>query len=328
VRHAGATVHGSEGYAQVIVGSGWRAVTRSSGFVSGKGKFDVPHDQAPYIRHLADWLDDEENVHPCHGDVAYHGFEVATGILDTNSSGSILDRAERQIVGKETTRATGPQLPLTQDVGVQEIGIVMNPQAIRDKFGDDFVVTDHTFKLGINHRFTAHFAERFQHRKVLETCTGAGFTTISLARVASHVTTVEISPSHQEQARLNIERAGLSEQVTFVSGDILDEGLLRTLPSVDAVFLDPDWADTQPGHQYRFINSNTRPPADALLNRILSITKNVALVLPPQIDTCEFSKLPTNEREKLYLGESHELYCLYFGELIYSVGETDFRVAT
>jgi hypothetical protein len=32
--------------------------------------------QGPYLRDLADWLDDDEKVHPCHVDIALHGFEV------------------------------------------------------------------------------------------------------------------------------------------------------------------------------------------------------------------------------------------------------------
>ncbi len=204
----------------------------------------------------------------------------------------------------------------------------MDAKAIRDKFGDDFVVNNHTFKMGIHYRFTAHIAERFRGRNVQETCTGAGFTTISLARVAAQVITVEINPLHLEQARMNIAKAGLSEKVTFISGDILDENLLRVLPSVDAAFLDPDWADTEPDHQYRFINSNTLPPADVLLERIFHITENVALVIPPRAEVNEFNQLPVHEREKLYLNGNHELYCLYFGDLIRRMGETEFRVNT
>ena len=204
----------------------------------------------------------------------------------------------------------------------------MDAKAIRYKFGDDFIVNNHTFKMGIHHRFTEHVAERFRGHNVLETCTGAGFTTISLARVAAQVIAVEINPLHQEQARRNIAKANLSEKVTFISGDILDENLLRVLPSVDAAFLDPDWADTEPDHQYRFINSNTLPPADVLLERIFHITENVALVMPPRVEVQEFSQLPVNEREKLYLDGNHELFSLYFGDLIKKIGETEFRVTT
>jgi hypothetical protein len=52
----------------------------------------------------------------------------------------------------------------------------------------------------------------------------------------------------------------------------------------------------------------------------------VAIVLPPLIEVQEFNNLPEHERQKLYMGESHELFCLYFGKLINSVGETEFRV--
>ncbi len=74
--------------------------------------------------------------------------------------------------------------------------------------------------MGIDQRFAAHFAERFKDLRVLETCTGAGFSTISLARTAKHVFTVEIDQSHQEQAISNVEKAGLSNRVTFLNGNI------------------------------------------------------------------------------------------------------------
>jgi SAM-dependent methyltransferase len=205
--------------------------------------------------------------------------------------------------------------------------IKMNPGAIREKFGDDYIADERTFMMGIDQRFTTHMAERFRGRRVLETCTGAGFTTIALARAASQVITVEIDPYHQSQAKKNLKKAGLLASVTFVSGSILDQSLLAGLPPFDAAFLDPDWAITGPDHVYRFHHSNTQPPADTLLKTILELTENVAIVLPPLLDTREFAGLPPNECQKLYLGESHELYCLYLGDLAAGFGETAFRVS-
>ena len=63
-----------------------------------------------------------------------------------------------------------------------------------------------------------------------------------------------------------------------------------------------------------------------MLRRTFSVTPNVALVLPPALNVREFDNLPAHERQKLYMGQSHELYCLYFGELAVSVGDTEFRV--
>ncbi len=40
----------------------------------------------------------------------------------------------------------------------------------------------------------------------------------------------------------------------------------------------------------------------------------------------EFEGLPKHELEKIYLGESPELFCLYFGDLLRLSGETEFCV--
>lgn len=202
----------------------------------------------------------------------------------------------------------------------------MDPDAIRAKFGEAYVATERTFIMGIAPRFTSRIAERFRCRRVLETCTGAGFTTIALARVAAHVTTVEIDPAHQTQACKNVATANLLDRVTFLLADALDESTWLQLPPIDAAFLDPDWAITGPDHVHHFLNSTTRPPADALLERTLHATSNVALVLPPQLDLGELTALPPHELQRLCLGESHELYCLYFGALAASFCETELRV--
>ncbi len=203
--------------------------------------------------------------------------------------------------------------------------IKMDTEAIREKFGDDYLADERSFIMGIDQRFTEYFSERFKRLNVLETCTGDGFTTISLARVAKHVYSIEIDQAIQKDAISNIEKAGLLTQVTFIQGNILDQSLLENLPSVDAAFIDPDWAVTGPKHVYRFKHSNTQPPSDTVLNNILKITQNVAIVLPPYIDVQELKGLPEHEQESLYLGESHELFCLYFGKLIRSLGETKYH---
>jgi hypothetical protein len=61
----------------VVAGGGSRAVTRASGGkIEIEGNFNEAADEIPYIRDLGDWLDDPEKVHPCNGDVSYHGFQA------------------------------------------------------------------------------------------------------------------------------------------------------------------------------------------------------------------------------------------------------------
>lgn len=72
---------GTEGFAEVLTGGGWRALTRDSARVlSGPGGMDYAHDMPPYVQQMADWLDDEAQIHPCNGESAYKGFEIMMAI--------------------------------------------------------------------------------------------------------------------------------------------------------------------------------------------------------------------------------------------------------
>ena len=66
---------GSQGFAEVLTGGGWRAVTKD-GVMSGPGNMDYDHDMPPYIQDIASWLDDPARVHPCNGETAFKGFQV------------------------------------------------------------------------------------------------------------------------------------------------------------------------------------------------------------------------------------------------------------
>lgn len=219
----------------------------------------------------------------------------------------------------------GHSLPLTIS-GALRRDNNMNPAKIREKFGDEYCADERAFIMGIDQRFTNHFASRFEGLTALETCTGAGFTTISLAKTARLVMTVDIDPAMQNMAIYNVNKSGHSDKVVFISGNVLDSSTLASLPSINAVFIDPDWAITGPNHIHRFIDSTTRPPADKVFSMAQTLTDNIALVLPPQIDMHELKTLPLHETQKLYLDESLELLCLYFGNLARSYSETEFHV--
>ncbi len=66
---------GTEGFAEVLTGGGWRAVTRN-GVASGPGCMNYDLDMPPYIQEMADWLDDDRKVHSCNFASAYAGFEI------------------------------------------------------------------------------------------------------------------------------------------------------------------------------------------------------------------------------------------------------------
>ena len=77
---------GSEGFAEVHTGGGWRAVTRD-GVQSGPGTMDYGHDMPPYIQDIADWLDDDGKPHPARFDRAYQGLEIVSALYRSVSEG-------------------------------------------------------------------------------------------------------------------------------------------------------------------------------------------------------------------------------------------------
>lgn len=73
---------GTEGFAEVLTGGGWRAVTRdSNGVIAGPGCMEYAHDMPPYVQQIADWLDDDAQVHPCNGESAFKGFQIMMGVV-------------------------------------------------------------------------------------------------------------------------------------------------------------------------------------------------------------------------------------------------------
>jgi predicted dehydrogenase len=77
---------GSDGFAEVHTGSGWRAVTRD-GVQSGPGGMDYDHDMAPYVQQMADWLDDDRSPHPARFERAYHGLEIVSALYRSVAEG-------------------------------------------------------------------------------------------------------------------------------------------------------------------------------------------------------------------------------------------------
>lgn len=101
------TIRGTHGYARVTTGNGWQAFTKSSKgeVLSGEGFFNPSYEQPLYIRDLADWLDGKIDVHPCDGEISFHGFEAVMALyisalehrkvdlpLETIPDGSLIER--------------------------------------------------------------------------------------------------------------------------------------------------------------------------------------------------------------------------------------------
>jgi predicted dehydrogenase len=70
------TVWGTHGFARVVLGAGWQALTRASDGRVETGPADPSPGEAEHLRLLADWLDDPRRLHPSNLEISYHGFEI------------------------------------------------------------------------------------------------------------------------------------------------------------------------------------------------------------------------------------------------------------
>jgi predicted dehydrogenase len=77
---------GTDGFAEVLTGGGWRAVTKT-GATSGLGCMNYDHDMPPYIQDIAVWLDDDRKPHPCNFESAYAGFEIMMALCRSAAEG-------------------------------------------------------------------------------------------------------------------------------------------------------------------------------------------------------------------------------------------------
>lgn len=77
---------GTDGFAEVLTGGGWRAVTKD-GASSGEGCMNYDLDMPPYIQEMADWLDDDTKVHSCNFDSAFKGFEIVMALCRSAAKG-------------------------------------------------------------------------------------------------------------------------------------------------------------------------------------------------------------------------------------------------
>lgn len=79
------TVYGTHGFAWAEANGAWQAMTKSSGGKLLEGQFltwveYMDYMQAEYIREFADWLDNDEKVHPCNIEISYRGYEILEAI--------------------------------------------------------------------------------------------------------------------------------------------------------------------------------------------------------------------------------------------------------
>jgi tRNA1(Val) A37 N6-methylase TrmN6 len=103
----------------------------------------------------------------------------------------------------------------------------------------------------------ANFAEVRKGNKVIDLCSGTGIIPFIIAgkTEASSITGIEIQDEMVEMANRSVHFNELEEKVKFINGDLRNIHLLKGLPKVDIVTVNPP---------YKLYNSGIINPSDKL----------------------------------------------------------------
>ncbi|MGO9402049.1 MAG: Gfo/Idh/MocA family protein [Terriglobales bacterium] len=117
---------GTEGFAEVLTGGGWRAVTKA-GASSGGGCMNYDLDMPPYVQEMADWLDDDRKVHSCNFESAYAGFEIMMAFCRSVVNGGQVPLPLTDSTGEDEIELLKAHLPdrkvlLSTPVNAKEYG--------------------------------------------------------------------------------------------------------------------------------------------------------------------------------------------------------------
>ncbi len=99
------------------------------------------------------------------------------------------------------------------------------------------------FRFGVDAVLLANFAKVRKNAKVVDLCTGTGIIPFILAgkTYASDIIGVEIQQEFVDMANRSVEYNKLEDKITFLSGDLKDKELIKKIPKVDVVTVNPPY---------------------------------------------------------------------------------------
>ena len=99
------------------------------------------------------------------------------------------------------------------------------------------------FRFGVDAVLLANFAKIRRNAKVVDLCTGTGIIPFILAgkTYASDLVGVEIQEEFVDMANRSAQYNSLEHKIKFISGDLKDIELIKSIPKVDVVTVNPPY---------------------------------------------------------------------------------------
>ncbi len=101
----------------------------------------------------------------------------------------------------------------------------------------------HGFRFGVDAVLLANFAKVRRNAKVVDLCTGTGIVPFILAgkTYASELIGIEIQEEFVDMANRSVQYNNLEHKINFINGDLKDVNLIKSIPKVDIVTVNPPY---------------------------------------------------------------------------------------
>ena len=101
----------------------------------------------------------------------------------------------------------------------------------------------HAFRFGVDAVLLANFAKVKRNFKVVDLCTGTGIIPFILAgkTYASNLIGIEIQEEFVDMANRSAQYNNLENKIKFINGDLKDIELIKSIPKVDIVTVNPPY---------------------------------------------------------------------------------------
>ena len=169
-----------------------------------------------------------------------------------------------------------------------------------------------------------HLAQKLVGYKTgVELCCAIGMTVIQLAKKMDYVYGIDMNENRIHAAIKNALLYEVEDKTKFIVGDVLDEGILKSIKA-DIAILDPDWSAGSNKKEHVFNMEMTQPNMKELFYKVKeNITDNIVIRIPNTFSFKTLEALGKCEIENIIWDNQIKFKYAFFSNSIVDNKETN-----
>jgi trimethylguanosine synthase len=159
-----------------------------------------------------------------------------------------------------------------------------------------------------------HVARRLKKfTSCVELCCAVGAMAIHIARFIPKVYAIDIDSQRIADAKINAQTYNVVDNVIFITGDVLNEALLKDIKAEVAI-LDPDWSEVGIEKSDHTVDIDKMQPSmrQMILLTQKYITSNIVIRVPKYFTLATLDEFGAHELESVYIDDKLKFKIVYF----------------